>query len=287
MAGITPPLRDGQFRLGGLKFGLATDEIGCVASGFHLGGHTWRDSDVEVGDRVLVGADHITPGSITFKFFIRRYGDVWSALDQLQEVWRADATRRTPGKTMALEYAAGGRGRVLYGRPRQFEIDPQETWDDDFATAAAQFKLTDPNSYDAVEVSQTVVERPPSTAWYQLPGRWSLIPWGRPGRRDGILENGPVAVPFRVEVHGHDTNTGIPVITGDGWKFRFRDVLPRGHVAVVDTAAAVVTIDGEPTLTGLTADSRIRAVLPPGRSEVRVTGADRAVVWWRRGYPSI
>ena len=89
------------------------------------------------------------------------------------------------------------------------------------------------------------------------------------------------------EVHGHDTNTGIPVITGDGWKFRFRDVLPRGHVAVVDTAAAVVTIDGEPTLTGLTADSRIRAVLPPGRSEVRVTGADRAVVWWRRGYPSI
>lgn len=281
-------------RLNGVTFGQSHREIVTVVGGFEQAGADVRAQDVEspVGDWTMMGRDYLSAPAWTFKVLVRNAGNVYARLEELAAAWRSDVTRSTPGAVDTLTYGVNGTEHIVYGRPRRFQIQPQDVWDNTYREVVAQFQLSEPTVYDAA-VSSVMLETssPPTAAW-TLPG---VLPWvatGEAGHRPGFLDAG-VGGPFEVDFVG---DPAVPTsgmrLDGPGWALALRYPLGPGQVVHVDTRARTVTVDGVPSVSALTSTSRLSATLPGGSPEVFVQASDRgtlahAIIQWRKGFASL
>ncbi len=291
-------LEDIQFSLptpdgGTYTFGRpGLDEAVILTGGWDLGSTTVKDQDAQPSgsDRTTPGRDFLTAPSWTFSLLVARDGDVTGALDRLMWAWRGGDTRLTPGALVPLRYARSGAQRVVYGRPRKIDIEPPDTWSDDFALVTAEFKLMDPTVYGQQRSRLLTLTQPSRSEWVW--GQFAY-PW-RPrfGVRDrpGFVDVGTAPVSFTVTFTGDSAQaTSGVTLVGPGWKIALRDKLQPGQVVVVDTRTLMTTVDGV-RAAPLTADSTLRATLT-GVPEISLyadatTGAT-ALVEWRPGYMSI
>lgn len=293
---------DGQFDLSGYRFGLPSDDVTALVDGWDTGGHTVTDADQQPpgGDGLLVGRDGLTPAVWSFHLLVKAGVDggrsVWDVLEDLRTVWRADSIRRTPGASLPLRYARDGWERVVYGRPRKFDVVPDPTWSDDTKEVVATFQLTDPMSY-AAATSRAVLRLASSAqGWLVLPAVLPWTPIGAVTRRPGVVSAGNGPVPFTATFTGPVTGSAedLTITSADGaWTIGLDDALLPGETVTVNTRSCTATDRaGASVMHRVAPMSDLSARLPTGTTEVRLTGADPSMsatctLAWAKGFTSI
>lgn len=295
---VIPTLLDGQFWLDGYTFGLPTDPVFTLESGLDLGSMDVRHQDAPhpSADAILFGRDLTTPPVWTFSLGARPVagGDVYDVLDGFAAAWSGWAVRSTPGAVSTLAYRRGGRQRVVYGRPRQWQVETPQVITHDWRVVTAQFQLSDTRSYSAVESEAHLgtVHTTTSTG-VVFPVVLPVIFGSSPGERAGwVTVTSPVPTPFTVTITGPSTGvaSGFRVASA-GWALDLPVQLPAGSTLTVDTAAGVVAINKSPISSGVGRASNLGALLQPGTQEVVFTANDpsatvTATIRWREASTS-
>lgn len=291
-------LLPGQFELSGLVFGRAEDPITVMMGGWKRGSYEVRDQDAPspVGDNLLVGRDRLTPETWSWELAIHDEVNARPHIAALARVWRADATRTTPGATLALRYNEHGVTYVVYGRPRKLGWVEDEVSDPTWRTALATFQITDPNVYsDALQqLTLNLVSTNTNTSGLILP---AVLPWDMgetaSSQRKGLVYvAGYSSTPVRVTINGPLSGTARDVVlSAPDWRIALSAPVASGDVVEIDTATGTMTWNGSPS-SALTRDSSLGFRLPPGNTEVTLTASDStatlaATLAWRTAEPLI
>lgn len=297
-------LLEEQWELDGIVFGDGTPTL-VLEDGLDYGTseHRVQDAERPQGDGLLMGRDYLGPPewSLTLGVGVAGECDVWALMSELQQAWRADSVRTTPGAMSVLRFRRRGVTYRVLGRPRKFGIQPGNHKDDEFQTVVATFQLAAPEYYiegeDEGGSSRLVLRLvdPPSTTGVRLPAR---LPWrlgGASGARMGeVTVGGQVPAPFRLQIHGPTagTTTSGFKVSGDGWEIETSASLAYDRSLIVDTAAnTIVRDDGVSLASTLTRKSRLTARLQPGHQFIRLetndsTGSSYAVLTWFETVPA-
>lgn len=288
---------DGQFELDGYTFGHPTDDVVVLTDGWDTGKYSHRVQDVVMpaGDRIAFGRDYLTPGSWTFQLGVRDNGvTVLEKLAVLANAWRADSIRLSPSKVSTLKYRRDGQERVVYGRPRDFAVEPDQVWSNDWKVVTCTFQLADTLTYGAnLNTLELDLLNTSSATGLIFP---ETFPWqfrSSDMTREGLLTvTSASATPFKVVISGPITGEASSFkLASTGWEMSFATTLAPGGDITVDTMLGTATRNGSAFGVG-TVLTNYKAKLVPGPQEIVFTAQDpsytsRATLTWRDVSPTI
>ncbi|MCD9904638.1 hypothetical protein LUR56_40200 [Streptomyces sp. MT29] len=229
------------------------------------------------------------------------------AVAMMRQVWRADSLRGGAGRTAILTYTRAGRGRRLYGRPRQFEIGSEKLTKQGYTPVIAKFTAIDDRFYSdtakQLELWDYPRIRPPSRPGRPVThdpdggGTWPspIIP----SKKKALLTNaGELPVHPTITFHGPCVNPKLTI--SRMWSVQLSLTLKAGEQAVIlaqPWARTVTKYTASGVSAGSVADKLTRAsarlsqmVLPPGRVEAVMSSSSkpgmRVAIAWRDAYAS-
>lgn len=245
------------------------------------------------GGNLRFGRDHQSPAIWKLSFCIGEgYGaeEALDALADVEEAWINAVDFTVPGATTTLTYAAAGRVRRVYGRPRNFTPSVTENMEDGHVIATAEFVLQGTGTFDEVEQRVELTHVPGNAGGLVSPLVSPLRTVAGGTRQGQAVIGGRAPAPVTVEFFGPSSN---PSIHAGEWEIGLRGVLAYDQSVVVDSRAGTVLRNDGASMGGyLTRDTYLAdAVLKPGHREISYSAADptgtsRAVVSWRPAYYS-
>lgn len=293
-----PVLEEGTFSLDGYKFGGANDPVVVVPGGFDPGVTNWRtqDADNPLGDAMRFGRDRLSPATwgFTLQTNLDTSTQALDAIEEIETVWKGDATRATPGAVQTLRYNLGGRTRRVYGRSRRFAPTISPLTFQGVSGALADFQKADTLHYDDTEyvVDISILAGRASGIKSPLIGPLTTVAGG--DRIDTIQEvGGNAPAPFIAIIYGPISN---PYIEGPGFFVKLNTTLAYDQYAVIDTrpwAQTVIRNDGVSLGGKLSRLSRLTtARLNPGSASIKFGGTDltgraKCRFSWRPTYNSL
>lgn len=245
------------------------------------------------GGNLRFGRDHQSPATWKLSFCVGEgvgAEEALAALADLEDAWRNAVDATVPGETTTLTYAAAGRVRRVYGRPRNFTPSVNESLDDGHVVATADFVLHGTGTFDEYP-EQVELTHVPGNAGGLVSPLVSPLRTVAGGTRQGqAVVGGRAPAPVTVEFFGPSSN---PAIHADGWEIGLRTSLAYDQSVVIDARAGTVLRNDGASLGGyLTRETYLEdATLRPGHREISYTAADptgtsRAVVSWRPAHYS-
>lgn len=288
-----PTLAEGQFALDGYVFGARSDTVFLLESGLDMGSAEIRNQDQPhpSADAVLFGRDLTTPPAWTFSLgvIVGPGGDLYAAIDGFAAAWSGWAKRSTPGAVSELVYRRNGVTRVVYGRPRAWNIETPKVLQHRVRVLTAQFQLADSRAYSSTlsEVVLGTVHTSTSSG-VVFPVVFPTFFGSSPQERAGwVTVTSPVPTPFTVTVTGPSTGVASGFrVESAGWVLDMPVTITPGQTLTVNTASGIVAVNGSPISTGVGRASNLGALLQPGTQEVQFTANDpsatvTATVRWR------
>lgn len=291
-------MSSGDFELGGYLMGRGRP---AFVTDFQPGSMEDRiqDKDNPVGNNVFFGRDQAGTPAWSFTFSIshpdgatNKAAGVLDTVEDLLAVWRPEEVQ-DPGWYTTLRYEVAGRSRLVYGRPRNFALDPSQNLEDGNVTASAQFKLLDALTYDADLDQVELMLRQAPTGAVTLPAVWPLTTTVS-STRQGLITPGGKArryFPEDITFYGPVNN---PALASSGWTVQLNTSIPYdGWIRVRPRDNTVLTKSGGSAAGALSRNTYLPdVVLTPGSQDLTFTGEDptataRAVVRWRPAYYGI
>jgi len=285
---------DGDIEVGGYLTGPGQP---VFARALNVGAAQARDQDQlnPVGNTTHFGRDYLTPPVWKLEFCIGEgIGplEALRALAQLQTAWRTAVNPEEPGAVTTLRYAAAGRTRRVYGRPRNFTPDVSRNLADGDVMATAEFVTADPYHYDDLEGELTITLRDNSNfGAVTLPAVWPLMSVPGAGRQGTIIVDGDAPTPVQVTFDGPVVNPALAA--GEEWAVQTTTSLAYDRSLTIDARTETVELeDGTPVPGVLSHETYLPgARLEPGIQELRFTGTDatgtsKATIRWRNAYYS-
>lgn len=285
-------LRNGQWELNGVVFGEGTN-IPAQPVSIGSADISTKDAIRPRVDGSLAGRDTFAGRSMTFDLGVigtRRDDD----LEALENAWRNDATRQTPGAVTALRYMRRNRVRTVFGRPRRFAVDVGGR-KAQFYRATAQFDLMDSMYYSDKENSNTVTIVPPQSGGLIAPLKAPLTTVRRSSSPGSIFVDGSLPAWLRIVIHGPIIRPKVDIVGKWAIEFKDLDLKYDEWVEINPTpGGGYIRKNGAINLGGaLTPDSPYlsKMIVPPGNQEIVLRGTDQTgtsymQVFWRDTYAS-
>ena len=252
------------------------------------------DADRPRADGRAFGVDYFGGQTVSFDLGVRGYTDaeVRAETAGLQQLWRADVVRRTPGAVAELHTRYAGRDRVVYGRPRRFAPDYSDAAVNHLVSVLADFACVDDVFYGPTDESLSFGIVPPSGGGLVAPLAAPLSTTLSSDRSQGIHVETELPAWTVVDLFGPVTN---PVITfGTLVTFEFRGSLAYDGVLSIDTRPwkRSVLRNGVSVAGKLRGTRLGNAALPAGDYEVGFRGTDptgtaSVRVSWRPTFSSL
>lgn len=289
-------MQNGDFELGGYTIGRGRP---VFASDFQPGSLGDRSSDVENpwNTERYFGRDVESAPVWGFEFSIGEPdgleevpdAGVLESMGELAALWRGKWDAREPEWTVPLRYMIGGRIRRVYGRPRNWALNPSVNIEDGNITATAQFACRDALHYEDEQNFVQLQLRPPETGYATLPGVWPLLSYIESERQGQIIVGGDADVlAEEIIFYGPVID---PAIETDLWKAELTFTIPAdGWVKIDPRARTVVTHTGQQIPGLLSRSSYLPGMfLTPGAHSFTYSGSDptgfsSVVVRWRNAY---
>lgn len=220
------------------------------ANAIDTGSKTWRVQDVDnpAGDDRWFGRDYLTAPSWTIDFVVNRYaaGDALEALQNLEEVWEGYGVRE-PGFEAIVRYSLGGRTRRIYGRPRDFLYDHNESLESGVIVGAGKFDLTDSWTYADVPDQVILSLVSGESAAVPLPAPLPIhFPTGGP-RHGQVIVGGTKPTPIIAEIFGPVKN---PHLSVGAWDLSLSTTLAYDQWVTIDTRRRTVLRNDGASLAG-------------------------------------
>lgn len=162
---VNNPLREGQFSIDGLKFGVGT---AFNVSSWDTGGYDVAPGDFQPSrqDNLRFGNDSLVPTPVTWEMscmrnkYLDNLGFVpgarpalaggIKAVDEMHRIWKSDDIRNVYGAVKFVTYKRDGVERRFYGRPRQFASGAR-TSKSEWIPIVCNFQRIDTFSYSEEE----------------------------------------------------------------------------------------------------------------------------------------
>lgn len=243
------------------------------------------DMDNPVYDDTYLGIDFHRGPTWTLDLVIEgsTEAEVLDNLDRVKAVWRNPAFVKSADTPMELAFTVAGRRRVVYGRPRRFAPGSYATTPQGFMTVLAEFKLSDPLSYDGGTNEGWDLTRldsvPPDTRGLveELTEDGLTTDLGS-GVRDGQLGvvAGSAPTPFKATIYGPISQPGITI---SGKRYAFDITLSASQRLVIDSRTGEVLLNNSRSYRRnhtMKEPTQLKGVrLPPGKAiEVSFFGTD-------------
>lgn len=291
-------LREGQFELDGVMFGLDCPVM-VTDDGFTPGRAeliTQRQK-YDSGDGVRFGRD--TYGSATWSFRIFANAEdapeALAAYAALADAWPGDDVRLTPGRVSTLRYRIGDRTRVVYGRGGRWTPAVDNRLWSGYLAAAADFETVDHLYYDD-EVQSVIIPiaAPLSTGGVIPPFIPPFVSTGtNPTRTGEVVVGGNRPTPVWVTVQGPVADPMI--VAPNLWVAQAQDTVYPGDPVTFDArpwARSATRESGGGVALSARVTKLSQMLLPPGRhvlsfSGIDPTGTARATVSWRNANSSL
>jgi hypothetical protein len=291
-------LKDFQFEVGGYIFGNGR-KIFVDQAGFKPAGAEWvtQDQDNPSTGATMFGRDVVRAPEWSWMLHV----DTTTAAEALDEfgkmaaAWRNGATGfRDARAVVPLRYRVGGRTRVIYGRPRRLDVEPDSRIGGGYLAPSASFQKADSLHYEDVESVVDVRLAPPVSGGMTWPAVFPLTFRRDPGyvppeevKVGGNAETAPI-----VTFYGPVTD---PSMTVGGFVLGLKGTIGYGGSVTIDARPWVqaVTRAGDAGAVILSRDTRItRARLAPGSYDAVFRGVDssggaRCRVIWRNAWHSL
>lgn len=255
--------RDGQYQLRDLLLGVGTGYP--VESVDGLGHPALRTSDTErpLDDGAFPGVDLLLPRSLVIELgSFTAVGGTPSLATRIANLSAAMAPVRSGTVELAMRLRGWSAPRVLFGRPRRFELgDARGRWDSGQAIAILGFDALDPRYYAAADVDEAIT-----------------IPAASTSAQRTFTVGGTYRTPPTLLIGGPARN---PRVTGEeGAAARIDVDVQAGSTLEVDTAERTVKLDGVNAFEYVRADHEWWDLLAGSntivysRASTALTGAD-------------
>lgn len=290
---------DGTYILDGYEFGTPSHDVIILSGGLDPGSSSYRvqDTDNPVDDGGWFGRDYLNGPTYQFTLGFRNdFGDVQDTVNRFRTAWRADAVRSTPGALSALTFQQAGKVYRLWGRSRDFALQPTTVADDHWRTGVASFKVATPY-VEENQFNQVVVKllEPIGDGGVTLPADIPFdLDLGSPGsqaRQGAAVVGGSAPAHMTVAIKGPTTGslTGARVY-GPGWSIQLQRPVAYDQTVYIDTRREAVYVNGVSTPSMVSARDRLGVQLLPGSQIIGFDGNDpsataTATFGWRNTMP--
>jgi hypothetical protein len=299
--GMVPGLSDYQFEMDGYRWGLDCP-IFVQEGGFSPGnnGFLTQDQNSSITGAKRMGRD--VREAQTWSWQLGTAPEIESPEDALAELALMGSIFlggvdgfRTARDVKMLRYAIGGRTRVIFGRPGNFDYEPNNAFLGGYLPPAATFRKADALHYDDDEQFVDLRLGMAESGGFAWPATWPLTfnrsteyvpPWG-------VVVGGDAPTAPVIEFTGPVLN---PAVVVGGMKVAMTGLLPEGAKITFDARPWATTVIrsgvASPNLR-LSADSRLsRMRLTPGSYDAIFTGVDgtgtaNCRILWRNGWHTL
>lgn len=283
-------LREGDYDLNGYVIGGdKSRQVYAVGVDLGVADHRIQDQLNPHGQDRYFGQDQLSGPTWTLELRAGRNATTVQALSALAAVARAwRSAPDGPGEESVLRYCAGGRTRLVYGRPRAFSPDINLLYSHGYLPMGAQFVTADTLHYDDVEDRLTVGLIPGNAGGLVSP-LISPLTTVAGGQRQGIVSvAGDAPAPLLIMFKGPLSN---PRASSTGWQVGLNTVLAYDQSVTIDTRKGTVKRNDGADLSGALTRSTFlpEARLRPGNREIIFAGTDptgtaSCTVTWRPAY---
>lgn len=265
---------------GGVTVGETSQGLFLTEVELDLGDLRTGDAEWPLRHGSRPGVDYLESGTLTLTLCsspgARDDAAANAAVSEFVRAWRL-GLREGPGRLAPLSVSAGGRTRVVYGRPgRIAPPDPGSTaMRQGVAMLTAEFRILDPVVYAAESEGVTISVVPKTLGGIIAP---VVTPVTTTLTSDTsyrfISVGGDADAPFAVTFHGPATD---PKVVVDGVEVGLVGSVAYDEDVTVDGRARTVELaNGQPAASRLSRGTRIdRMTLPPGEHEISFTATDR------------
>ena len=290
-------LADGQFDIGGFRFGGDFDPI--LLDAFDPGDPEWsvQDSVNPFGGNTLFGRDYLNGPTWSFECFTNGYDidDSLDAVTNMGRAWYNEELKSVNGTYQYLRYRLGSQVRRVYGRGRKFMAGVDGRSYGGTAPVSATFKLMSNMYFDDVEREAVMPFVPPSTGGLTAPLEAPLTATGAGGRRGGTIPDvgGSVPTPFHAYIKGPIMR---PWLESEDWRIQLNMNVEHDQTIHISTYAGALLVQdnfGRNYAGMLAPSTRLNnARLRPGPTSITfggesVSGTASARVTWRPAYSTL
>lgn len=230
------------------------------------------DQEAPRGDGVIPGEDFLSGQIVQFTLGIADPGDragVEALRDLVASAWRADAVRRVPGALATLE---SPRGRIAYGRPREFT--PVDTLlDAGGIEAVADFRTMIPAWFGTEHTVSVPFATAPTTG-FTFPVTFPLYMQGEMEGSGLLTIGGDLPTPLEVLVYGPIDNARVDI---GALSLRVAGSIAYDDYVIVDALHRTVTRSNGSGATLTPGSTRLGALtLEPGQYAVALRGTSQS-----------
>lgn len=291
-------LQDFQFELGGFVFGLDCP-VFVDQSGFKPGTAESINQDQvnPVTGATMFGRDVLGAPEWSWMLHVNAVDAAsgLALLDKMAGIWRNGSAGFAESRSvMPLRYRLGGRTRVIFGRPRRFDYEPDSRLIAGYLPPSATFQAADNLHYADTESVVDVRLAPPVSGGMTWPAVFPITFRRDPGYvpPEEVKVGGNAATAPVVTFYGPVTD---PSMTIGSFVLGVKGSIGENSSITIDARPWVqaVSRSGNTSGVSLSRDTRItRARLAPGSYDAVFRGQDasggaRCRVVWRDAWHSL
>lgn len=294
-------LEEGQFELAGIVFGA---DCPVEVAEFEPGVGELETADLRPPGRdgTVFGRDYRDGPVLTWELFTTATTATAGKADweQLQAAWDSPGVRLSPREVMPLRVRIpGGQTRLIYGRPRRFEVAESRLLSRGRVQMVADFQAADTTFYDdssnggsggarSIELTLVADSSQTGIVW---PVTWPIT-WGAQGQRqDAAVNTGTAPAWPVITFHGPVAQPSLEIV-GTGRALRLDTTIAFDQSITVDTRpwARTITRSDGASMAGVARGAALGDFqLPVGQTTLAYRGTDlsgqsRCVIEWRDAY---
>lgn len=292
-------LEEGQFELAGIVFGA---DCPVEVAEFEPGVGELDTADLRPPGRdgTVFGRDRRAGPVLTWEMFTMATTATGGKADweQLQAVWDAPHVRSSPLAAMPLRLRLpGGQTRLIYGRPRRFEIAESRLLSRGRVQWVADFQASDTVFYDdsadggqggARSITLTLIADSSQTGivW---PVTWPVT-WGAQGeRQDTIVNAGTAGAWPTITFAGPVAQPSLDIVS-TGLTLRLDTTIAFDQTITIDTRASTILRSDGASMAGVVRGASLSDFrLPVGQTVLAYRGTDLSgqstcTISWRDAY---
>ena len=279
-----------QFMVDDVTFGIGDPHVTIETFDPGTVGSRNQDRLVPADDVLSFGIDYENPPLWTFMMSTDRESEAeaWESVERIEQIWRGDA-RKIAGQVVPMRYKFADRIRMVYGRPRNFAVAPDNRMLSGYIPISGQFQLAVAKYYDEdVQSQDFTLSTPPTIGGLTTPLITPLTTAvGVTPRLTTITVGGKIPTEVVLTIEGSGSNLRLEVV--GQWAAQL--------VGSTDTDD-VVTIDSRPWVRGVSIPGKLsrdtiikKMLLPPGEHSVSFYsssgGGAVATLSWQNAYRSM